>query len=143
MLQKAISHYYHKRISRQRAERHAEFEASSIGDIAFLLLIYFIVTSSFLLKQGIFLSLPSAEAASVRVEKEKLVTLEPQNSGFIYEGRQLNRENLLKALQEHKQAVKEPVVVIRMKDEVAYNRLVDALSAARESGIKKVSLKNI
>jgi len=133
-----------KRKVRKR-KRNDEYssDSSSIGDIAFLLLIFFIVTSSFILRQGIFLSLPSKNSSSVKVEKSSIVEVVPQNDGFIVDGNFLDRNNFKNLLTYDYKKMSEIIMLVRMKDDVKYDRLVDTLSVAKEVGIKRISLKGI
>jgi len=118
------------------------FESSSIGDLAFLLLIYFIVTASFILRQGIFFSLPSKTAGSVRVEENQVIDVYPENTGFRYDERLLSRNDFKKVVAARKEKEQRSILMIHMKPDIAYDRLVDTLSIARETGLKKISLKN-
>ncbi len=122
------------------------FDSSSIGDIAFLLLIFFIVTSSFLLRQGIFLNLPAKDAGAVKKDVKSFFEVTPINKNFIYKNRVITRSEYKKLLNIHKEKHKESILVVYMDKQVKYERLVDALSVAEElgggkAGIK-VSLKN-
>ena len=119
------------------------FESSSIGDLAFLLLIFFIITGSFLLRQGIFFSLPSADGGSIRIEEKRFVEVYPRNEGFEFNDELVSREILKGSLAGKIEEVSEPVLIIHMGERVKYDRLVDTLSLAKEAGITQVSLKNI
>lgn len=125
----------------RKMQDERQFDSSPMGDIAFLLLIFFIVTSSFILRQGIFFSLPSKSAGSVSLKDNKIVEVYPQDSGFLYNDRIITREQLKEVLNEKKEKVPDSVLIIRMKPKVAYDRLVDTLSVAKETKIKRVSLK--
>ncbi len=129
-----------KKRLKEKSER--QFDSSSIGDIAFLLLIFFIVTGSFILRQGIFLSLPSKTAGSIKIDQKAFFEVFPQNKNYLYEGRVITRKEFKKLLNSHKKNNKETILIIKMKRDVKYDRLVDALSVAKEVGGIKVSLKN-
>jgi biopolymer transport protein ExbD len=118
------------------------FESTSIGDIAFLLLIFFIITSSFILKQGIFFSLPS-KTGSVKVEKENIIEVYPLNRGFQYNDRVMDRKEMKELLAEESRASSKKILLIKMGQDIRYERLVDTMSLARETGISKMSLKNV
>jgi biopolymer transport protein ExbD len=130
-----------RRTSRRRLQEPKPFDSSSIADLAFLLLIFFIVTSSFILRQGIFLSLPSKSAGAVRMDEKKILEVYPQNNGFSFDDSLLNREEFSALLLKHKSNYDDGVVVVYMADTVQYDRLVDTLSVARETGIERISLK--
>ena len=129
-----------KRIKKAKAEMSAD--STAIGDMAFLLLIFFIVTSSFILRQGIFLSLPSAQSSAIKMDKSRLVEIYPESDGFTYNEKRINRAQLAEVLTRQKEEFTDSVVIIRMKPEVKYDRLIDTLSLARETGLNRVSLKN-
>ncbi len=135
------------KIARRRERKkllyeHRSFESSSVGDIAFLLLIYFIVTSSFILRQGIFFSLPSPSAGAVEVQPERIVEIIPENNGYLYRGEPVTRDQVKDILTKRKQDKEKTIMLIKMRPDVKYGMLVDALSLARETGITEVSVKD-
>ena len=129
-----------KRSKRKKEEIAAkEFDAASVGDVAFLLLIFFVVTGSFLLRQGVTFTLPSDKSVQV----DHVVEVNPENKGFYYAGSLVTRERLKKMLGKRLETQKDLVVIIQMKNDIKYDRLVDALSIASELKIRRVSLKNL
>lgn len=128
-----------KIIAQQRPNKF--FDSSAIGDIAFLLLIFFIVTGSFILRQGIYFSLPSKNASSVSIEQKYITYVTPENAGFSINGKHLDRSRLKEILAAKREMSKKNILVICMKPSIKYKRLIDTLSLAKETGIKRVSLK--
>ncbi len=126
----------------RRENNDLQFDTTAIADLSFNLLIFFIVTASFMLRQGIFLSLPSAGSASIKVEQRQIVDIYPETDGFTVEGEKKTRSALMTLLKSRKESVKEVIAVVHMKPELKYDRLVDSLSLVKESGIVKVSLKD-
>lgn len=132
-----------RRRERQKCfSEEKSFDSTAIGDLAFLLLIFFIVTASFILRQGIFFSLPSQNAGSIKIEKKQIIEIYPQNKGFQYKGDILDRDTFKQVVIKRKKDDPNTVLIIFMAPTVKYDRLVDALSIARETGITRVSLKN-
>lgn len=130
------------RKNQQQTRQEEMTESSSIGDMAFLLLIFFIVTGSFILRQGVFFSLPSQNASAIRVRESQLREVTPTSEGYLLEGRAVTRPELLRNLTTHfEKNGKDAIVLIRMDGALPYERMVDTVSAAREAGIQKVSLK--
>jgi biopolymer transport protein ExbD len=140
---KNLYYYYSKKRQGERESGRHEFDSSSVGDLAFLLLIFFIVTSSFILRQGILLSLPPKNAASKKIDKEQLVNIYPDNRSFIVDGVNMSREELSEKLKYDKGSKNRLIAVINMRPGVKYDRLVDTLSLLKEIRIKEVSLKSI
>jgi biopolymer transport protein ExbD len=125
----------------QKQSRLIEFDTTPIADLSFNLLIFFIVTASFIIRQGVFLSLPSLSAGTVKVEPSQVIEIYPQDNGFIADGKVLSRKELLQYLSLRKSQTNEAVSIIYMKPSIKYERLVDTLSAIRESGLSRISLK--
>lgn len=133
----------HRREKKRLTSEHKPFETSSMGDLAFLLLIFFIVTGSFVIRQGIFFSLPSQTAGSVKLDEKQIIEVYPLNNGYQHNGEVLNRDEFTKVLVDRRNKISSLVLIIFMKPKVKYDRLVDTLSLAQETGIKRVSLKNV
>ncbi|MBN1533151.1 MAG: biopolymer transporter ExbD [Spirochaetes bacterium] len=131
-----------RRARGKRLSEHTPFESVSIGDIAFLLLIFFIVTSSFVLREGIFFSLPSRNSTTVRLTEDQIAEVAPADDGFSYRGKVLSRETFVREMKEFIRGDRTRVLIIAMAPDVKYDRLVDTLSVARETGIRRVSVKN-
>jgi biopolymer transport protein ExbD len=130
-----------REVRRHRLEERS-FDSTSIADMSFLLLIFFIVTGSFVIRQGIFMTLPSANAGSVKVDPAKIVDVRPENSGFRVDEVLLDRKSFKAMIVKHRQAHPDGVMLVRMGDGVKYDRLVDTLSVARETGLQRFSLKD-
>ena len=132
-----------RRLRKKRLFEHRPFESVSIGDIAFLLLIFFIVTSSFILREGIFFSLPARNAATVKLEDSQVAEVEPVNGGFRFRGQLLGRTDFSREMKKFIGSDSKKVLIIAMGPAVKYERLVDTLSVARETGVRRVSIKNM
>jgi biopolymer transport protein ExbD len=132
-----------RRLRKKRLFEHRPIESVSIGDIAFLLLIFFIVTSSFILREGIFFSLPSRNSATVKLLDDQVAEVEPVGEGFRYRGKLMARNDFVKEMQSFIAKDAKRVLIIAMGSRVKYDRMVDTLSVARETGIRRVSIKNL
>ena len=138
----AVKRLVERRIREKRTFEHKPLEVISISDIAFLLFIFFIVTSSFVLREGIFFSLPSRNAATIRLEDDKIAEVEPVDDGFRYKGLLMRREAFVQEMKEFIGGDRNRVLIIAMSPYVKYDRLVDTLSVAKEAGVRRVSIKN-
>ncbi|MEW6527815.1 MAG: biopolymer transporter ExbD, partial [Spirochaetota bacterium] len=93
----------------QKQSRLIDFDTTPIADLSFNLLIFFIVTASFIIRQGVFLSLPSLSAGTVKVEPSQVIEIYPQDNGFIADGKVLGRKELLQYLSLRKSQTNETV----------------------------------
>jgi len=119
------------------------FDATSMGDLSFLLFIFFIVTSSFILRQGLFFSLPSANGDVVKIDASRTLEVYPVADGFMVASKLLSRDEFTGELAASLDDKKEKVLLVHMAPSVAYDRFVDTLSVASETGWKRISLHNM
>jgi len=137
----AVRNLSKKRKMRKGRMEFTLFESFSIGDLAFLLLIFFIVTSSFILREGIFFSLPSNSGSAVRVDAKQIIDVYPENMGFRIDDKLMVREEALEKMKSHRESVDDAVIIIHMRDGIIYDRFIDTLSLAKETGIGRVSIR--
>ncbi len=100
---------------------------SSMTDVIFLLLIFFMLTSTFITPSGLPVNLPSSKSSTIVMQKVS-VTITPDHRFFINDqrvSRDLIEIELAKALQG-----KEGVVVLHVDKSVPVEYLVDVASIA-------------
>lgn len=105
----------------------ASFSMSSMTDIIFLLLIFFMLTSSFITPSGLPVNLPSSKTSTIVLQKVS-VTITPDLQYFVNE-RQVTMANLETALSRELDG-KEGVVVLHVDKSVPVEHLVNIASIA-------------
>ncbi len=105
----------------------ASFSMSSMTDIIFLLLIFFMLTSSFITPSGLPVNLPSSKTSTIVLQKVS-VTITPDLQYFVNE-RQVTMANLETALARELEG-KEGVVVLHVDKSVPVEHLVNIASIA-------------
>ena len=89
-----------------------EFSAASMSDIAFLLLIFFLVTTIFALEMGIPLVLPGKESSDVKVNRKNILEVKAYpNGAVVIEDNQIPL-NQVRAVVERKLAANEKLIVV-------------------------------
>ena len=115
------------------------FSMSSMTDIIFLLLIFFMLTSTFITPSGLPVNLPSSKSSTIVMQRVS-VTITPDKRFYINDRRvtrDLIEMELARALQG-----KEGVVVLHVDKSVPVEYLVDVASIA--TSLKaKVSIATI
>jgi len=99
----------------------ASFSMASMTDLIFLLLIFFMLTSSFVTPSGLPVNLPSSASSTIEVQKVS-VTVTKDLRYFVNE-KQVTRGSLLAELKS-KLAAPEGVVVLHIDKSVATEELV-------------------
>jgi biopolymer transport protein ExbD len=125
-----------------------EISAASMSDIAFLLLVFFMVTAVFFVKEGLNISLPRKNSPPVPFLRkdvyEILVTPEKykmRNPSFgLREYSDLDQ--FRKELNEMEiPNISEKLALIVTTGDTKYGKMLDALSAVQLRGFEKVSVK--
>ncbi len=130
-----------KRGSKLSSLDSGQQNASSMADVSFLLLIFFIVTSSFLLPQGILLELPSNSSQSIQIDEKKVIEVYPEESGYSVKNTLYDEKKFSELLQNKIEKDPEMVFIVYMKKDLPYKRLIDTLDLAKKNKFKKFSLK--
>ncbi|MBN2417369.1 biopolymer transporter ExbD [bacterium] len=120
-----------------KPKKRISINITSLVDVLFLLLIFFIVSSTFLEQPGMKLDLPeSSGVESVKVEGFTIY-ITADGSLFLNED-PLTMDSLPKALEEIAPRVDEKGLVLKGDEGVRYGIVVKVMDAARNAGIEKL-----
>ena len=126
-----------RRQNRRKSE--SEVNLTPMLDVVFIMLIFFIVTASFVKESGIEISRPGASTA-VRKEKGNILIAISSNDQIWMNRRQVDpralRANIERAHAENPQGA----VIIQADKAAKTGLLVQVMDAAREAGVEDISL---
>ncbi len=105
----------------------ANFSMSSMTDVIFLLLIFFMLTSSFITPSGLPINLPSSKSSEIIMQKVS-VTITKDLQYFVNDTK-INRSSV-EAVLESNLAGKEGIVVLHCDESVPVERLVEIAGIA-------------
>lgn len=135
-------------ISEKKKKRSAEIPSASLADIAFLLLIFFLVTTTMDLDKGINLTLPEKGGEEVKIKKGNICNLLVNASGQVL----LDDEPIvISAISDAlKKKVEEKgydnegkpnlIVSIKTARETDYDTYIQVLDQVKLSGTTKISI---
>lgn len=128
---------------RKRLERppeQAEINITPMLDMVFILLIFFIVTTSFIHVSGLHVARPSSSQTKT-VKQSKIVLIQIKSDGSIEMDNRTIGMNAVRANVE-KDLASNPAanVVVAASPGSKAGTLVDVIDQARQAGAKKVSL---
>lgn len=106
------------------------FAMSSLTDIVLLLLIFFLLTSSFVTNFGIRVDIPRAETASVTQQNFINVTV-TSDGRFYVMGDLVSRANLAPAIREQSQRSPNATLVLRADKNAIIDDAVSVMNIAR------------
>ena len=128
------------------ARRHAHMEDAEINitpmlDIVFIMLIFFIVTTSFVKEKGLEVSRPSsAPPKEVKQDKGPIVVKIDSSSLISVKGRILEPRAVEANLEREKAEKPTSPLIVAAHPEADTEALVTVLDAARAVGIESVSV---
>jgi|TARA_B110000263_G_scaffold230998_1_gene225975 biopolymer transport protein ExbD len=124
---------------RKREEEDSEINITPMMDIVFIMLIFFIVTTSFIKETGIDPNRPEAETASRSELGNILIAISPNDQ--IWMNKNPIELQTVRILMEAAHAENPESSVVIVADELASTGIViDIMDQIRLSGISKVSI---
>jgi biopolymer transport protein ExbD len=112
---------------------------TALIDIVFLLLIYFLLTTNFMVDEGIKIKLPQARAAAPQTEETITVYVDQQGRAFIGT-EEVPIARLFDRLKEMIGNREDTLVVIRADRAVVLNKAVKVMDIAKAAGAGRLCL---
>ena len=130
-------------MARQRIEREdqegAEVNLTPMLDVVFIMLIFFIVTASFVKEAGIDISRPSA-ATAVRKERGNILVAITADNQIWIDRRQVDPRALRANIERMHAENPQGTVVIQADEKSENGLLVKVMDAARLAGVSNISI---
>jgi biopolymer transport protein ExbD len=124
---------------RRKARYQIQMPMTSLIDIVFLLLIYFLLTTNFMVDEGIKIKLPQANASAPQTEEVITVFVDAQGRAFIGD-EELSLARLFDRLKEKIGARPDELVVVRADRTVVLNHAVKVMDIAKAAGAGRLCL---
>jgi biopolymer transport protein ExbD len=124
---------------RHYSMQKGELNITPLVDVIFLLLIYFMLTSSFIMQPGIKIKLPEA-ATTEKVEKEEIVVSVSEEGVIFYQDRPVTIEFLAEILSRKVRNRKDLTLVIKGDKGAMHGRIVSVMDKARKAGVNKIAI---
>lgn len=124
----------------------AEIPSSSMSDIAFLLLVFFMTTTIFNVEKGIRVQLPG-KGEPTQIKADNVVTIRVRQDGSIYLDAKQNPMEIpslgqLKDELEKRLAANEKLAVIfEVHPEASYDKMIDVFDEIKRANIMRLALK--
>ncbi|HET6271358.1 MAG TPA: biopolymer transporter ExbD [Bacteroidota bacterium] len=118
------------------------FSVSSLTDIVMLLLIFFLLSSSFVIQPGIKVQLPRAETGETQTDKNLTVTITEKGQLFL-NNEQVTLENLGQKLRGALNNDRDKVVVIKADKTVTLQNTVQVIDVAKAVGATRFMIATV
>ena len=124
---------------KKRSRYQVQIPLTSLIDIVFLLLIYFLLTTNFMVNEGIKIKLPQASASAPQNEQQITVYVDREGRSFL-DHKEIPLGNLFQRLKEMIGVRKDRLVVIRADRRTVLNKVVKVMDVAKAAGAGKLCL---
>ena len=128
-----------KRHSRRQSGGIAEINMTPLIDMVFILLIFFIVTTSFVKETGVDVNRPSAKTA-VEKERANLLISIRENDEIWMDQRQIDRRAVRANVERMYAENPEGSVIILADENAKTGILIEVMDQARLAGVANVSI---
>jgi biopolymer transport protein ExbD len=133
----------------ERNEERVEINLTPLIDVVFLLLIFFMVSTTFDRHARLKVSLPESSAKASQQQSEPLVlSIDAKGNYFINDRQVVNRslhtlkQALRKSIAEDR-AMKDVALVLRADANTPHQAVVRAMDAASQLGLSKLSIATV
>ncbi|MDT8316914.1 MAG: biopolymer transporter ExbD [bacterium] len=110
-------------------------------DVVFLLLIFFMISTTFINTPGIKITLPEATSDEIKTEKTT-IRLVISNKGDIYmDDEKLALEALGNIFTSAAKEAKESIVIISADENASHGSVVKVMDSAKNSGITRLAIE--
>jgi biopolymer transport protein ExbD len=116
------------------------FAFSSLTDIVMLLLIFFLLTSQFVIQTGVKVKLPGAQNNEQVTQSRMIVTVSSQNRVFLG-SEEIGIDKLAGRLEQIKNTSPEGNLIIRADKTVQIDLIIRVIDAARGVNIDKFTIE--
>lgn len=114
-------------------------ELTPLVDIVFLLLLFFALSSSFILRPGIRVNLPFSSFRWGE-EKERIVVSLTYDHILFLDNQRVSWEEFPQVLHSKVLKTESPILIIRADEKSMHGRIIRIMDIARETGIEKVAI---
>jgi len=128
----------------RRKQAVGDITTASMSDIAFLLLIFFIVTTVFLDEQGLPMQLPGASSEQAKINPKNILNIEiAANNQITLDGAAFAVNSLENEVRMRVLANPKLVIQLKVDEDAFYGTMVDVLDELHLADAKKISLRGM
>jgi biopolymer transport protein ExbD len=125
---------------RKRKARSTLIDITALIDVIFLLLIFFMISTTFITAPGIHVNLPTADSQPKPERQKPLEVTITEKNQFFLDGRAVEKADLRTALATAPGRNEATALIIKADGKVHHQIVVDVMDAAKQVGIHQLSI---
>jgi biopolymer transport protein ExbD len=120
-----------------RKKRKVLINITSLIDVMFLLLIFLMVSSTFLDQPGIKLELPSADSSVVVEQKDYVLFVDKAGKMYLND-KDIVLDNLEAKIKDALPKMKDSALILKADQDITHGAVVRIMDIVRKGGVKKL-----
>ncbi|HLP49041.1 MAG TPA: biopolymer transporter ExbD [Candidatus Kapabacteria bacterium] len=120
-----------------RKRRKVLINITSLIDVMFMLLVFLMISSTFLDQPGIKLELPSAQSSVVVEQKDYVLFVDKAGKMFL-NNNGIALDNLEAGIKDALPNMKDSALILKADQDVSHGAVVKIMDIVRKSGVKKL-----
>ena len=128
-----------RRISHIATDDESQVDITPLIDVVFIMLIFFIVTATFVKETGIDVNKPDAPTAEVKKKANILIAIDANNNIWL-DRRKIDIRSVIPNIKRLRAENPQGSVVIQADEESKNKMLVEVMDAARQAGVVNIAL---
>ena len=124
---------------RIRRRPDVRIEVINLIDIVLMILLFFVVTTTFVMQPGIPVNLPNA-SSSVKVGGTEIALVITANETIYFQGKKVELEELPSLLKAAIVNKKNTILLINADEKASHGRVVSVLDMAKALGIERLAI---
>ncbi|WP_347273144.1 biopolymer transporter ExbD [Candidatus Kuenenia sp.] len=122
---------------REKTPSKSFINLTPLVDMLFIILLFFLVTSTFIDQPNIQLELPTTKHTPTSKVDEQVLTIS-RDGRLFFQNEPVERKKLIQVLKKAFSQQTEKTLVLRADKNVPYGLVVDVMDAAKGAGLKKI-----
>lgn len=121
----------------EKKSRKVIINITSLIDVLFLLLIFFMVSSTFIEQPGMKLELPESKSSSFEKITKLILEIQP-NGDLLLNEQPVTIENLSNELKQIIPELTEKALILKADKSVSHGKVVKVMDIAKQNGLEKL-----
>jgi biopolymer transport protein ExbD/biopolymer transport protein TolR len=124
----------------RKSSEEPRIDLTPMVDVVFLLLIFFMISTTFVESPGISIKLPEASSQSVEREPQELKIYLSRDGDVYYLDRKISINDYKKLLAEHRSNADTTTILLLADQESRHGKVVTLMDLARDAGFVKLAI---
>lgn len=115
-------------------------ELTSLIDVMFMLVLFFMVTTTFATAPGFKVNLPTSSAADIVRDKQDLTIVMRMDDSYVVNQKHVTESQLMDRFYEEGQTHPDTLVIIQADRDISHGKVVKVMDFARQAGLHRLAI---